>query len=383
MKKTLLSLSLVSLCSSAIASELYNGRLSGMSGAGYVTSEYSDGVLINPSLGAAHTKEDDFAFVFNVGALGSDKDELIDSMDDLVDYTDYLSDLDIQDLDPSIADTLKGHLQKVDNKTVHALVGSSLVVAVPTETISVALVAKATGIVGVHTTVDADDYTLIDNAVANNAPFDPEDLQSSVTGRGALVKDIGISFAKAIVDNENEKILVGVTPKRVTVKTIIYTATVSSFDEDDIDSDTFTKESSATSLDAGVTYIQGNLHYGLAISDVISKDFKTITNEKFELKPKTTAAVGYTKSWLTAEAALDLNSTPAFGLGGDTKMFRAGVDLHPLNFLHIRAGLARDMEDTLEDTYSIGLGLFNVLDLSVFTGSNETAGAALGLGVRF
>lgn len=383
MKKTLISLALISACSSAAATELYNGRLGGMSNAGYVTSDYSDGVLLNPSMGAAYGKDDDFALALNLGGLGSDKDDLIDSLDDLVDYTDELSKLTIIDLDPSIANTLKGHLAKVDDKDVQVLAGGSLVIAAPTETIAIALIAKASGVVGIHSRVDPDDYVLITNAANNNLPFETSQLDSSVTGSGAFIKEIGISFAKAIVDNPNQKILVGVTPKKVTVETIVYEAKVDNFDEDDIDSDEFTRKGSATSLDAGITYIQGNLRYGAVISDVIGKDFKTVSTAKYELKPKTTVAVGYSKGWLTAEAALDLNATPGFGLGGDTKMLRAGVDFHPLGFLHIRAGLAQDMENTLEDTYSFGLGLFDAVDLSVFKGGNDTAGAALGLGVRF
>ncbi|HWV15047.1 MAG TPA: conjugal transfer protein TraF [Cellvibrio sp.] len=382
MKKTLLSLALISTCSSAIAGELYNGRLAGMSGAGYATSDYSDGLLLNPALGAAHTKDDDFALVLSLGALGSDKDKLIDAMDDLVDYTDELKKIsNVQDLDPNSANKLKAYMAKVDDKHVQVLAGASLVVAVPNDTLSVALVAKGYGLVGIHSEVDDSDYVLIDNAV--NAPFDPEDLKSSVTGRGAFVEEIGISFAKAIVDMEDEKILVGVTPKRVSVETIVYKATVSSYDEDDLDSDDFTKESSGTSLDAGITSIMGDMRYSFVISDLISKDFKTITTEKFELKSKATVAVGYKKGWLTAEGSLDLNATPAFGLGGDTQMFRAGIDMSPVRFVHIRAGLAHDLEDTLEDTYSIGLGFFDVLDISAFTGSNETTGASIGLGMRF
>lgn len=382
MKKTLISLALVSACSSALATETYNGRLGGMSNAGYATGDYSEGVLLNPSLGATQGEDDDFALVLNLGALASDKDDLIDSLDDLVDFTDKLSD-DIQNLTPADGDILLDHLHKVDGKHVQVLAGSSLVVAAPTKTIAVSLIAKASGVVGVTSVVTPADYALIEAAKNSNIPFDPESLTSSVKGTGAFIKEVGISFAKAVVDNEHQKILVGVTPKRVTVETIIYEATVEGFDEDDIDSDEFTKKGSATSLDAGVTYIQGNLRYGVAISDIISKDFKTITTEKYELKPKTTAAVGYSKDWLTAELALDLNSTPGFGLGGDTKMLRAGVDLNPISFLHVRAGFAQDMENTLEDTYSLGLGLFDAVDLSVYKGSNDTAGVALGLGVRF
>jgi len=386
MKKTLLSLALIAISTPLLAAEQYNGRLSGMSGAGYVTGGYSDGVLLNPSLGAAHGETDSFAFVINAGALGSDKDDLIDSMDDLVDYVDYLdNNVDEDNLDPAMADTLIGHLENVANKTLQATAGGSLVIAIPNDVVSIAFIAKAHGTLGAATLIDEDDYTLIENSI--NAPFDLDDLQSSVIGKGALVREVGVAFSKAFAESENRQLLVGVTPKKVTVETILYQSTVEDYDEDDFDADDYTVKSSATSLDAGVTVIDGNLRYGLAVTDVISNEFKTITLEKYELSPKTTAALGYVKDWLTAEVSLDLNATEAYGLGGDTQLLRAGVELSPLSWLQLRAGLQQDLEDTLADTYSVGLGLspFDVvnIDLALFTGKNETAGGALQLGLRF
>lgn len=386
MKKTLLCLAILAISSPVLASEQYNGRLSGMSGAGYVTGGYSDGVLLNPSLGATHSETDDFAFAINAGALGSDKDDLLDSMDDLVDYIDYLDGLSSQaDLTPDMADDLIGYLENVADKTVQVAASGSLVIAIPNDIVSVSLIAKAHGTFGAATLVDEDDYDLIRNSI--NEPFDPNELQSSVIGKGALVREVGVAFSKAFAESEDRKLLVGITPKKVTVETILYEATVEEYDEDDFDADDYTVKSSASSLDAGITFIDGNLRYGLAVSDVISNEFETITREKFELATKSTAALGYMKDWLTAEVSFDLNATEAYGLGGDTQMLRAGVEVSPFNWLQLRAGLQQDMENTLADTYSIGLGIspYDVvnLDLAAYTGKNETVGGAIQLGLRF
>lgn len=384
MKKTLLSLALLTACGAAQATELYNGRLSGMSNAGYVTGGYSDGVLLNPSLAASYGEKDDFAFVFNAGALGSDEDDLIDGMDDLIDLVDRLNETDAEDLTQQDADELTARLEDVDDKTIQATFGGSLVVAIPNDMVSIALVAKAYGSASVYADVDDNDYELIDNAV--NSPFDPDDLQSSGFAQGVIVSEVGIALAKTFAETETSKILVGITPKRVTAETFIYESTVSEYDEDDFDGDEFTEESSATSMDAGITYVTGNLRYGLAVANVMEKDFETVDGDKFELSRQTTAAVGYTGSWFTAEAALDLTATEVFGLG-ESKMFRAGIELRPVSWLQIRGGMQRDTEDTIPDTYSVGLGIspFDVvnIDLAGFTGKNETMGAALQLGLRF
>lgn len=385
MKKTLISLALFGCATSTFAADAYNGRIGGMGGAGYVTADYSDGLVLNPSLAADYKKDDDFALVLNGGALGDDSDHLIDGLNDLVDYTDYLSSItDIQDLSQDNIDHLKNLMNAVDDKNAHANFGGSLVAAIPNAVIPMALVAKVSGQVSLTTLVDENDYTLIDNSLNN--PFNPEDLQSSAIGTGAAVGEVGLALAKRIAYDDSRALLIGLTPKRLEVKTIVYNAQVSTFDENDLDADNYTLTSHASNLDAGVTYIDGNMRYGLTATNLSDKKFKTVLGGEFELKRKITAAVGYTNDWAKLEVALDLNSTPAFGLGGDTKMLRAGVEVSPLSWLQLRAGLMQDQEGTEADAYSFGLGLspFDTvnLDIAYFTGDKDTKGAALQLGVR-
>lgn len=385
MKNPLLTVALLAASTSVVAND-FNGRLTGMSGAGYVTADYVDGVLSNPSLGAAFGERDDFAVVLNAGATGSDKDDLIDAMDELVDYIDMLDSItNFRDLNPGMATGLIDRIRDIDDKTVYVQGGASLVVAIPNEYLSASLVVKANVHVGAATLIDESDYDLIRNSV--NRPFDTADLKSSVSGKGALVTEVGVALAKTMFENERGRLLVGVTPKRVTVETIAYHATVADYDEDDFDADDYTMKSSTNSFDAGVTLIDGNLRYGLVVKDALSKEFSSVNGEKMRLKPLATAAVGYQSGWWTAEAALDLNSVTLFGLNDDVQILRAGVEVSPLSWLQLRAGLQRDLESTLENTYSVGLG-FNImdtvnLDIAGVTGDNNTYGGSIQLGLRF
>lgn len=386
MKKTLLSLALIAATSGAVASENFNGRLTGMSGAGLVTAGYADGVLANPSMGAAFGEKDDVALVINAGGVGSDKDELIDAMDELVDYVDYLDSItNVQDLNQDMADTLIDRIRAVEDKGIHVNAGASVVLTIPNEVLSLAFIAKARAQLGVVTLIDQDDYALIENAV--DSPFDTEDLNSSVLGKGALIREYGLALSKRFGTADGEQWLVGVTPKRVTVETIVYNATVSEYDEDDFDAEDYTLENSATSFDAGITYISGNLRYGLVVKDAISHDFAAIDGDTLSIKPLTTTAIGYSKGWLKAEAALDLNAAPVFGLAGDVQILRAGLEVSPLSWLQLRLGLQQDLENTLEDTYSAGIGLspFDTinLDVAAVTGQDNTVGGAVQLGLRF
>lgn len=386
MKKTLLSMALIAAATGTAASENFNGRLTGMSGAGLVTSGYADGVLANPSMGAAFGEKDDFALVINAGGVGTDKDDLIDAMDELVDYVDFLDGIsNVQDLDRGMADTLIDRIRAVENKRVDVNAGASVVIAIPNDVLSLAVIAKARAQLGAITLIDQNDYALIENAI--DSPFDTEDLNSAVLGKGALIREYGVSLSKSFGNADGERWLVGVTPKRVTVETIVYNATVAEYDEDDFDADDYTLENSATSFDAGITYINGNLRYGLVVKDAISNDFAAIDGDVLSLKPLTTTAIGYSSGWLKAEAALDLNAVPAFGFAGDVQMLRAGLEISPLSWLQFRVGIQQDLENTLEDTYSAGIGLspFDVinLDIAAVTGQDNTVGGAIQLGFRF
>lgn len=386
MKKTLLSVALFAAAAGTAASENYNGRLTGMSGAGFVTAGYADGVLANPSMGAAFGEKDDVALVINAGGVGSDKDELIDAMDELVDYVDYLDSItNVQDLNQGMADTLIERIRAVEDKHVDVNAGASVVLAIPNDVLSLAVIAKARAQLGVITLIDQNDYELIENAV--DSPFDTEDLNSSVLGKGALIREYGVALSKRFGAIDGEQWLVGVTPKRVTVETIVYNATVAEYDEDDFDAENYTLENSATTFDAGITYINGNLRYGLVVKDAISHEFASVDGDTLSLKPLTTTAIGYSKDWLKAEVALDLNAVPAFGLTGDVQILRAGLEVSPLSWLQLRLGLQQDLENTLEDTYSAGIGLspFDAinLDIAAVTGQDNTVGGAVQLGFRF
>src|SRR5690606_37503108 len=162
-----------------------------------LTGGYTDGVLLNPSLGAACGESDDFAIVLNLGALASDKDDLIDAMDDLVDHVDYLDGFSsYRDLTWDDADQLIKYIEEVDNKAVTVNAGASLVVAIPNDFMSISLIAKARAQLGALTIVDESDYALILSNIGRT--FDTQDLQSSVLGKGAVIQEVGIAFAKTI-----------------------------------------------------------------------------------------------------------------------------------------------------------------------------------------
>lgn len=383
MKKTLLSVALVSASLPAVADQ-FHGSLSGVSGAAYSTGNYSEGVLLNPSLGAAYNPDkDDFALLLGAGALYNDKDDLIDQADELVDLFDELENATI--LSEAQANELKDRLEAIDGDMTVATLGANMVLSIPTDLVSVAFIASAHGNLVLTPDIAQSDIDLIDEYLAQN--LDPndldEDLDSTITGKGAVATEIGVSFSKAFQLEGGNHLLVGFKPKKLEVESIIYTSNVADFDEDDFDADEYTHKEDMMNYDLGLTYIAGNIRYGLVANNLQEKTFKTIdADETISIERQFISSVGYVSGNLKAELAYDLNPIEAIGLNQDTQMLRAGLEYSAWDWVRLRAGYASDQKDTFDKTYSFGIGV-GALNLAYITGSNETQGFALSGGLRF
>lgn len=412
MKKSILALSIMAT-SAAVGAAEFHGALSGMSNAGYVTGNYSEGVLLNPSLGAAYGEKDDFALLFSVGALVSDKDELLDQAEDLADV------LDVIDQSGKItlvqAKDVLNRLNNIDGDLASVQLGGNLVVAIPNDFVSLSFIADVKGFVSVTpevTNEDKDifnsvinlaefvetgiskggvDYSNIDlDAIGVNqdalqrvlVDFNTDDLTSEIQGRGAIITDLGVSFAKSF-NVKGGELLVGVKPKKTEVKSLYYTATVNNYDEDDFDADDYTVTDSTANLDLGLTYIRGNVRYGFVVNNVKEATFKTINpNDFIKLERQMITSVGYTQGNFKAELAADLNAVEVPGLNGESQFVRAGIEYSAWDWLRVRAGLAQDLKDTQKDTYSIGLGV-GAFNIAYVTGDEDTQGVVFSGGIRF
>lgn len=383
MKKTLLSLALLTAAGTAHA-DYGNARVAGMSGAAYATGNHVDGALYNPSLGASFDENDDFALTFDLGAfIEADKD-LLDDLDDLSDFLDELDALsDYQNLTPAQAQRAIDYLQTVESQEALVDAGGGLSLAIPNNTIALNFIYRARLTAKVATDIDPNDYQRITDSIADR--LETDSLQSSIHARGALVTDVGVTLAKGF-DVGSGRLLLGATPKYVTVETFVYDSTLQEFDEDDFDADNQTLESSSFNVDAGMTYILGNVRAALAVNNALSEDYDTVDGDVLELKPRVTAALGYQSQRVRLEGAVDVSATPDLATGVDRQAARAGIELSPVSWLHFRAGIQTDLEDNFNDTYSVGIGLspgwFNV-DLVGIAGDEDSAGAALQLGLRF
>lgn len=421
MKKSVLNLVIVGvtgLSLNVIAGDLH-GSLSGMANAGYATGNYSEGVLLNPSLGANYNPEkDDFAFIIGLGAVANDKDELLDQAEDLSDLLDAIDNSGT--ITSAQADDVIDRLKNISGDNAGVNLGANVVIAIPNEVVSVSLVADVTGSVSVNPIVDDKDIDYLetfsdlnnryqaaggdldaidltgfdfsridldDIVVDENGnlklDYSTDELKSSIVARGVVVTDIGLAFSKAFQLKDGTTLLVGAKPKKTEVESIIYTQTVANYDEDDFDADEFTVSESAADIDIGVTYIIDKLRYGLVVNNVKGNTFKTIDpTQKVTIDRQYIGSIGYVSGKFKAEAAYDFNAVQVFGFAGESQMLRAGVEYSAWDWLRLRAGYEMEMKDVMDDTYSLGLGV-GAFNLAYISGSDNTKGVALSGGIRF
>lgn len=380
MKKAILATAAALISMNAAATQLQTAA--GMSGAGYTTADYADGVRLNPSLGAAYNpEEDDFAFSVGGGIILYDQYDLITKFDDLVDLTDEIESSNT--LTTAQAEELKSRLEAVDEKDAALSTNFGSTIAIPNKFLSAALVVDVNLDVSLMPDISQNDYDVIDDAIGGY--FDPSsELTSDVVGLGALKTEIGIALAKSFQLANQHYVLLGLHPKRVEVETIAYQERIADYDEDDFDSDEYTVEDSVMNYDLGLTYVAGKVRYGLIAKNVKEQTFDTIYDDvNLQIKRQLISSVGYVGDKFTAEASLDLNSTPQHSFADDSRLLRAGIEYRSLGWLKLRAGLQQDMEDTIPNTYSLGFGLGRSFSLSYITGDDSTEGFAVTGGIRF
>ncbi|MDO6747066.1 conjugal transfer protein TraF [Gilvimarinus sp. 1_MG-2023] len=384
MKNTLVALLMTSLSVGAYAAGEHNGRTSGRAGSAYSTGDFIDGALLNPSLAANFLEGDNFALNINLGALAADPSELIDNgsdLNDLLDQYDYPSELNSTD-----ANDIREYLDQIEGTQAYLSGGGSLALAFPNPTLAATIFMRSDVKASVLPTVDANDYNTL--SAQTGQTFHSSELDSEVAVRGSMVTEVGIALAQTYNFTETGEWLIGVTPKQVEAETFFYVDKLGTFDEDNIEEDEQTVSKTFFSVDTGVTYIKGNARYAMTINNLIEQDIDSLSpGEQLSIERQVVVAAGYRLPWVDLDGAVELSGTKQFALADDTQIARLGAVFGPHNWARLRLGYKTDLQDTLDDTYSLGLGLapFDTvnLDLSVTSGSNNTYGASMQVGIRF
>lgn len=374
----------LAVSANGVLANSYSVEASGMGGTGYAVGNFSEGVLLNPSALAERAPErGGFGLQLNIGALVSDPHDIENQSNDLADLIDEIQ--NSSSLSSAQATELKSRLAALDGDQLDLQLGGGLVLAIANkEAVSFAAVLKGNAQVFFMAEADPGDMALIDGAVGE--AFDPESetdgLNSKVVGKGAAITEAGLALAKSFSVHGNQKLLLGITPKLVQIKSFIYSSGVADFNEDDFDAEEFTRTEKTTSYDLGATYVIDKYRVALVVNNLKEQKLKTIApNQYVLLERQAIASAGYAAEWGRAEVAYDLNAIAASGIGKEVQFLRAGAEFSPLQFLRLRAGLQKDLKNNLHDLVSFGMGL-GPIDASYLSGDKKTQGFMLGFGMR-
>lgn len=431
--KSLVVLSAASLlvANSAHAAGTWSeARSDAMGGTGVASGSYGSGALINPALLAKAQQEDRVTVILpSVSAQITDKDNLQDQIDDISDkvdnYEDVIDNLTLLDIiaNPvgtldqfqSAAGDLAGELESLRGKTAHAKAAAGIAVSIPNDVLSVAFVTKAYARARVSSSVDQQDVDYlrgiegsdaVAGAVAIDAAVNGSDvitrnLNSTASGRAAIVSDYGIAMAKQF-DLGGVPVSIGVTPKLQKTWLYNYTTSIYAYDSNDWNSSRYRNDDTGFNIDAGVAADFGE-HWtvGLSGQNLVSRDIDTkdirITNgrtgetrsykDTFQISPLVTAGAAWHNDLMTLSADGDLTETKGFKSEENSQYVGVGAEVRPLSWLAVRAGYRADVKGNDSNVFTGGVGFapFNRVhvDLMGLYGEDETWGAGAQLSVTF
>ncbi|MGD8163155.1 conjugal transfer protein TraF [Pantoea sp. FN0307] len=396
--------------SSLAAGSYFDARNDAMGGTGVASSNYTTAPLTNPALLTKGRAEDNVSVILpSVGVQISDKDKMVDKIDDVTDtvdrYQNVFDDFDLEDLltNPagvlgnvrSASGDLANQLRGLRGNKADGSAGAAIVVAVPNETLPFAFVAKAYGSVHLHTDVAQSDIDYLD-AVANGSrlplPGDQYLLRSSATGVAAIVADYGIAVAHEFKIGE-QAVSVGITPKLQQTRLYNYRASVYNFDKNKVTNSEYRTNDTGFNLDAGLsTDVGKNWTFGLSAQNLISRDIETKEvngyQDTYQIRPLVTVGAAWHNEKLTASLDVDATRTKRFKSQADSQYAGVGVEYRVLDWLQLRGGYHADMKSNDVNVVSAGFGIspFNNrvhLDLAGSVGEDDTWGAMAQLGFSF
>ncbi|EMO4267042.1 conjugal transfer protein TraF [Enterobacter hormaechei] len=405
-------------------------RSDAMGGTGVAAGSYGSGALINPALLAKSKPEDDVTVILpSVGVQVTDEDNLQDEIDTINDKINHYKDV-VDSLTPievitnplgsinqfqGAAKDLADELDYLKGKTAHATAGAGIAVSIPNDILSVAFMAKGYAHGRVSSLIDQQDIDYLrgiqrSDAVAAGVALDAalngtdqitKNLNSTASGRAAIVSDYGIAVARQF-DLGGVPVSVGVTPKLQKTWLYNYTTSIYDYDSNKWNDSRYRTDDTGFNVDAGIAADFGeNWTVGVSGQNLMSRDIDTkdirIRNERtgevvsykdtYQIRPLVTAGAAWHNDLVTLTADGDLTETKGFKSEDTSQYVGVGAEVTPLSWLAVRAGYRADMKGNDSNVFTGGVGFapFNSVhvDLMGLYGEDETWGAGAQLSMTF
>lgn len=434
-------------CNHALATpfSMFDARSMAMGGAGVAVAGSDSAALFNPALLSVTRYSDDFTLSLpSVVVRVADPEDLAGRIEafDSGDYVNILQN-SISALDSAIATAtttptvpnianvgtnaatvsanltnLSTQIDTMNNKPI-ALDGNlSTVIGIPNKKFGLALYANASVATGGafqykdaallaslanQTSCLATAAAIADPAAAALAisacgtpAFTSDSLQSTVTLRGIMLREVGFAVSREYLIN-GQRIALGITPKIAQAQIVDIPIGINSPSLSDFNENDYKAQYSVPNFDLGVAKnFRTGWRAGLVVKNVIPYflDFKrapapgetpVATGEVLRLIPQTRAGISHTNKWSVVALDMDLYRNDPVGLENYTQYIALGGELSARNFGQLRAGYRVDLVDSRRNIVSLGIGFspFGLHADFAVAGNMTEVGAAFQLGFNF
>ncbi|MBY7860384.1 conjugal transfer protein TraF [Vibrio fluvialis] len=328
-----------------------DARGNAMGNTGVTTSDYLLAPFYNPALTAVYRDRDSVGLL--VPALGAnirDSDESLSTIDDLQSSIDQFEAAGVGAATQENINQLNGYLDDLaDDKPFAVSGGAGIAVALPMNAVSLNFFARGYAEILADSTIAAN--------TGNTASDVETRYQNSYVNMLAFgYSEYGVAVAK-LFTLQGQQIAIGITPKIQELRTYKEVVTVQDFDLSDYDQSKTSKN--AFNLDIGAVWLKDNFRAGIAAKDLISQEIKTYDDQSsYTLDPQVTVSGGYVTDFLALAIDWDLTKQKRFkGVDDDTQFLRFGVEGNAWGWAQLRAGYEIDLESTLDNSITAGLGI--------------------------
>ncbi|AVH34068.1 conjugal transfer protein TraF [Vibrio fluvialis] len=333
------------------ANSVADARGNAMGNTGVTTSDYLLAPFYNPALTAVYRDRDSVGLL--VPALGAnirDSDESLSTIDDLQSSIDQFEAAGAGAASQENINQLNGYLDDLaDDKPFAVSGGAGIAVALPMNAVSLNFFARGYAEILADSTIAAN--------TGNTASDVETRYQNSYVNMLAFgYSEYGVAVAK-LFTLQDQQIAIGITPKIQELRTYKEVVTVKDFDLSDYDQSKTSKN--AFNLDIGAVWLKDNFRAGIAAKDLISQEIKTYDDKSsYTLDPQVTVSGGYVTDFLALAVDWDLTKQKRFkGVDDDTQFLRFGVEGNAWGWAQLRAGYEIDLESTLDNSITAGLGI--------------------------
>lgn len=331
------------------ANGVADARGNAMGNIGVTTSDYLLAPFYNPALTAVYRDRDSVGLL--VPALGAnirDSDESLSTIDDLQSSIDQFEAAGVGAATQENINQLNGYLDDLaDDKPFAVSGGAGIAVALPMNAVSLNFFARGYAEILADSTIAAN--------TGNTASDVETRYQNSYVNMLAFgYSEYGVAVAKLFTLQGQQ---IAITPKIQELRTYKEVVTVKDFDLSDYDQSKTSKN--AFNLDIGAVWLKDNFRAGIAAKDLISQEIKTYDDQSsYTLDPQVTVSGGYVTDFLALAIDWDLTKQKRFkGVDDDTQFLRFGVEGNAWGWAQLRAGYEIDLESTLDNSITAGLGI--------------------------